>query len=266
MRGVQRQTSIRSDSSADLDTSSESKRKLILHFDQHNTIQVAMKLPYCQVTVEEGLNNFLTSAVWGKEDSNGKWQWVSNEPSIDRPPKEPDAITYFKYMEKKEPTDRVKFKKGLANFVNESATEHPFKPFFDLYLENLRYGSHTHVNNKSNDSETPCNTIQSKDKDNNSLYHLILPSFFEMIRQLQEQEREFTIILRTMGIESQRFLDTVRAVFQGEHPNFQDIKPIHINDSIGRIIRLDNEIQLEIGGQVYKGDQAIYKKLTSMKG
>lgn len=265
MRGVQRQTSVRSDSSADLDsTTTESKRKLILHFDQHNTIQVAMKLPLAQVTVEEGLNNFLTSAVWGKEDENGNWQWVSNEPSIDRPPKEPNAITYYKYMEKKVPNDRVEFKKKLVNFVNESDTK--FKPFFDLYLENLRYESQTLVNNNSHDGETPCNTIQSKDKDNNSLYHLILPSFFEMIRQLQQQEREFTIILRTMGIESQRFLDTVRAVLQGKHPNFKDIKPIHINDSIGRIIRSKKQIKLEIEGQVFEGDLAIYKKLTSMKG
>ena len=48
------------------------KRKLILHFDQHNTIQVACMLPGRSVTVEEGLNNFLTTAVWGKvEMTNG---------------------------------------------------------------------------------------------------------------------------------------------------------------------------------------------------
>lgn len=125
------------------------KRKLILHFDQHNTIQVACTLPGRRITVEEGLNNFLTSVVWGKEvegsasttsttntnnnnndydvdddqentrssassNSSGgvsSWKWVSNEPRLTKPPNEPDAITYFKYLEKKivkSPEDRAR--------------------------------------------------------------------------------------------------------------------------------------------------------------
>lgn len=73
------------------------KRKLILHFDQHNTIQVACMLPGRTVTVEEGLNNFLTTAVWGKV-VDGEWIWISNEPQLLKPEDEPDAITYFKYL------------------------------------------------------------------------------------------------------------------------------------------------------------------------
>lgn len=76
------------------------KRKLVLHFDQHNTIQVACTLPGRRITVEEGLNNFLTSAVWGKEIDD-KWVWISQEPQIHKPENEPDAQTYFKYLEKK---------------------------------------------------------------------------------------------------------------------------------------------------------------------
>lgn len=87
------------------------KRKLVLHFDQHNTIQVACTLPGRRITVEEGLNNFLTSVTWGKEVGEDRWQWVSNEPRLTKPPDEPDSITYFKYLEKKivkSPEDRAR--------------------------------------------------------------------------------------------------------------------------------------------------------------
>lgn len=87
------------------------KRKLILHFDQHNTIQVACTLPGRRITVEEGLNNFLTSVAWGKEVEEERWQWVSHEPRLTKPPGEPEAITYFKYLEKKivkSPDDRAR--------------------------------------------------------------------------------------------------------------------------------------------------------------
>lgn len=97
--------------------SNHKKRKLILHFDQHNTIQVACTLPGRRITVEEGLNNFLTSVVWGKEvvvdgdTHDTSWQWVCQEPRITKPVGEPDAITYFKYLEKKvvkAPEDRAR--------------------------------------------------------------------------------------------------------------------------------------------------------------
>lgn len=97
MKVIQHQTSVDTDQSA-ANAEPASKRKLILHFDQHNTIQVAYTLPDSPVlTVETGLNNFLTSAVWGKEIDN-KWVWACNEPQLTRPVNEPDAITYFKYL------------------------------------------------------------------------------------------------------------------------------------------------------------------------
>ena len=199
----------------------ESKRKLVLHFDQHNTIQVACTLPDRQVTVEEGLNNFLTSAVWGKEIDN-EWVWISNEPQLFRPIGEPDAITYFKYLEKKivkKPIDRIEFKRKTCMFVYEAPGD-KFRDIFDFYLQSLTYKHSEH----SHDEDLPCNTIPSGNVSNKSLYNLILPEFFDMIRRLQNKGREFSIILRTMGIESDNFLQTVRLVFNGQHRDFKDLK------------------------------------------
>ncbi len=80
--------------SSEADLTTIPKRKLILHFDQHNTIQVASSLPDRHLTVEEGLNNFLTTACWGKETYDNGWTWVSNQPQMNKPINQPDAISF----------------------------------------------------------------------------------------------------------------------------------------------------------------------------
>ena len=296
------------------------KRKLILHFDQHNTIQVACTLPGRRITVEEGLNNFLTSVVWGKE-INGQWQWISKEPQMYKPNGEPDAVTYFKYLEKKivmKPDDRAELKKQTCKFVNNEPGI-IFKEFFDLYLEKLTYDhnwnqemtsldeenesdladkvyyynnmlrrksdtssisslslssdSNLNTNSKNIDSKAhdkillPPNTIPADDPTNKSLYHLILPDFFDMIYRLQKENRNFTIILRTMGIDSQNFLDTIRPVIEGKHRDFKLIKPMKINPNIGHIKRYPNDrIELELDNEIYSDEESIYKKLCSLEG
>jgi hypothetical protein len=294
--------------SIDLDTSPIPKRKLILHFDQHNTIQVVSSLPGRHITVEEGLNNFLTSACWGKEtnDGMGEWQWVSDQPQINKPQGEPNAITYFKYLEKKivkTPDDRPELKKQTSKFVYDEPGI-KFKEFFDLYLQSLTYqknynqltailddienlvesSDETDNNNNNNNNNShhkcledsiesrhnvrlPSNTIIGGNHQNTSLYHLILPEFFDMIRRLQKDNREFTIILRTMGIESKTFLDTVKPIFEGKHRDFKDIKPIKINTQIGKIERSENDkIKLIIGDETFDNDIDIYNKLSSLTG
>lgn len=58
----------------------------------------------------------------------------------------------------------------------------------------------------TNKKKLPPNTIPAGDPSDRSIYHLILPEFFDMIRRLQKANREFAIILRTMGIDSHNFL------------------------------------------------------------
>jgi hypothetical protein len=88
-----------------------------------------------------------------------------------------------------------------------------------------------------------------------------------MIRRLQKDERDFTIILRTMGIDSLNFLDNVNEIIDGKHYLFPDIKPMKINRNIGHLKRYDDDkIELEMDGEVYKGDENIYNKLSSLTG
>ena len=259
------------------------KKKLILHFDQHNTIQVACNLPTRKVTVEEGINNFLTSVLWGKEKDN-QWVWLSTEPQLYKPKNEPDAITYFKYLEKKivkSPEDRVELKTRTCKFVYEEPGI-KFREFFDLYLKKLTYSSNWECEDKiENENEEslftlknglkeykcPPNTLPDNDDTTNTLYHLILPDFFDMIRRLQKDKRNFAIVLRTMGIDSQNFLDTVRPVIEGKHRDFKDLDPIKINPNIGEIKRdLNDKIELHMDNEIYSDEEAIYNKLNSLEG
>ena len=295
------------------------KRKLILHFDQHNTIQVACTLPGRRITVEEGLNNFLTSVVWGKEVDDGSWQWISHEPAMYKPANEPDAITYFKYLEKKLVSngldERLELKKRTCRFVYDEPGAR-FRDFFDLYLQGLVYdrdwldkhGAHIEFddqrdvektfyynNNKeraasasstfstnSGDGEEggggggggrrgrvrlPPNTIPADDPENKSIYHLILPDFFDMIGRLQRQRRSFTVILRTMGIDSLNFLETMRSTLASGVFASVLSAPLSVNMCVGQLRRYENDrIELEMDNEVYRDDEAIYDKLCSMEG
>jgi hypothetical protein len=121
-------------------TTFESK-KLILHFDHHNTIQVACTLQDRPKTIEQGLNTFLASSVWGVEDANGEWLCISDKPQIKRPFNQPTAITYFRYLEKKcvtTPEDRPELKRQTSNFV---LTKHgqQFRDIFNTWLNKLVY-------------------------------------------------------------------------------------------------------------------------------
>jgi hypothetical protein len=88
-----------------------------------------------------------------------------------------------------------------------------------------------------------------------------------MICRLQRDERDFTIILRTMGIDSSNFLDNVSEILDGKHQLFPDIKPMNINRNIGQLKRYDGDkIELEMDGETFKDQRSIYQKLNSLTG
>jgi hypothetical protein len=88
-----------------------------------------------------------------------------------------------------------------------------------------------------------------------------------MIRRLQKEKRNFAIILRTMGIDSKNFLETVKPVIEGKHRDFKDILPMKINPNVGQIKRdINDKIELHMDDQVFTEEEEIYKKLNSLEG
>lgn len=176
------------------------------------------------------------------------------------------------------PDDRVELKKRTCQFVYEEPGI-KFREFFDLYMQKLTYSKKWEcedkiefdplftIKNGLKEYKLPPNTIPDNDDSTNTLYHLVLPDFFDMIRRLQEENRNFAIILRTMGIDSQNFLDSITPVIEGKHRDFKDLQPIKVNPNIGQIKRdLNDRIELHMDNQIYSDEDAIYNKLSSLEG
>lgn len=62
------------------------------------------------------------------------------------------------------------------------------------------------------------------------LYHWILPSFFQLLRDLVQEGGEFAILFRTFGTDLPRVLNAVsRALNQGAHPLFPDLPDLKVS-------------------------------------
>lgn len=61
------------------------------------------------------------------------------------------------------------------------------------------------------------------------LYHWIIPSFFQLLKDLAAEGREFAILFRTFGTDLPRVLSAVsKAVNHGAHPLFPDLPDLKV--------------------------------------
>lgn len=231
------------------------KRKLILHFDQHNTIQLACQYP--KRNIKEGLNKFLTSLLWG-EEIDGKWVWRCDAPQLEKPNAYRNASTYYKHLERQyvvNTTDRRKLFEKTNKFTDKGHDGEQFRPYFERYLASIRC---------TNDNYRDDNTINDEDNPQ-ELYYLVLPVFFDLIKKLRETNYEFTIILRSYGRDSDSFLKAVQRHVQRE--NFNDLNVNMVIGSFERDEKDVNKILLRLNeNEIYEGDISIYNKLNSLTG
>lgn len=72
------------------------------------------------------------------------------------------------------------------------------------------------------------------------LYHWILPSFFQLLKDLAQEEMEFAILFRTFGSDLPRVLRAVsRALNEGAHPMFPDLPDLKVN--LKRVLSLSHK-------------------------
>lgn len=61
------------------------------------------------------------------------------------------------------------------------------------------------------------------------LYHWILPSFFQLLKDLAHEGREFAVVFRTFGSDLPRVLRVVqKALNDGAHPLFPDLPDLKV--------------------------------------
>lgn len=221
----------------------EQKRKLVLHVDLNNTVLVS-DVVQSQSTVA-ALDYFLTTVTWGRMGPNGKWEWVSDSPSLLPPCK--GAVSYYSQF-----GDVGRFTAGPGR---------RFQGVLEEHLNLLCWPEGV-----KGDREL---SIKGED---GRLYHWILPSFFQMLRDLVQEGRDFAIVFRTFGCDLPRVLRVMSKVLtQGAHPLFPDLAnlKLSVNMTPGKIRCNKKGIVLSRGEDRVSskdGERGLYQYLSSAEG
>lgn len=219
------------------------RRKLVLHVDLNNTILVSDAVTG-QGTVA-ALDYFLTTVTWGKMSQHGKWEWLSESPSL-LPPCD-GAVSYYSQFGR------------IPGFT--SAAGQRFRGVLDEHLDLLRWPE-----------DIKGDTELSVKGEDGRLYHWILPSFFQLLKDLVQEEREFAILFRTFGTDLPRVLRAVsRALNQGAHPLFPDLPDLKlsVNMTPGKIRCSKRGIVLsraEDRVSTRDEERGLYQYLSSVQG
>ncbi|XP_024147793.1 uncharacterized protein si:dkey-32e6.3 [Oryzias melastigma] len=217
-------------------------RKLVLHVDLNSTILVSDAVT-AQGTVA-ALDYFLTTVTWGKMNK-GKWEWLSDAPSL-LPPCS-DAVSYYS-----------QFGRTLS-FT--SAAGKRFRGVLDEHLQMLRWPEGV-----KEDKEL---SIRGED---GHLYHWILPSFFQLLRDLTQEGQEFAVVFRTFGSDLPRVLRAMnRVLTEGCHPLFPDLPELKLNVDMnpGKIRCNKKGVVLTRADQNWStrdGERSLYQYLSSLEG
>ncbi|KAG7235211.1 hypothetical protein INR49_030614 [Caranx melampygus] len=172
-----------------------------------------------------------------------KMEWLSDSPSL-LPPCQ-DAVSYYCQYGR------------TYNFT--SAAGRRFRGVLDEHLGLLRWP-------EGEDKEL---SIKAED---GRLYHWILPSFFQLLKDLAQEGREFAILFRTFGVDLPRVLKAVhRALNEGVHPLFPDLPDLKlsVNMTPGKIRCSKRGIVLSRAEErvsTQNGERGLYQYLSSVQG
>ncbi|CAN9515880.1 unnamed protein product [Ophioblennius macclurei] len=218
-------------------------KKVVLHVDLNNTILVSDAVTG-QGTVA-ALDYFLTTVTWGRRSKHGHWEWLSDSPSL-LPPCS-DAVSYYSQFGR------------TPGFT--SAAGKRFRGVLDQHLDLLRWPE-----DAKGDQE-----LSAKGEDGR-LYHWILPSFFQLLRDLRQEGVEFAVVFRTFGTDLPRVLRAVsRVLNEGAHPLFPDLPDLKMSVDLtpGKIRCSKNKITLsraEDRVSTRDGERGLYRYLSSVQG
>ncbi|XP_076469116.1 uncharacterized protein LOC143299671 [Babylonia areolata] len=213
-----------------VDGGSGPRRKLVLHVDLRNTILVADSVT--NVAVEQALNAFLTGATWG-EEKEGRWEWVSDQPSI-KPPAQ-GKVTYYKFLERqlvRTPSERTVLRLATGDFTSTPIGT-MFRTDFLRHLASLKW------NYGEEKGEHRLLTMAGTD---GQRYHYILEGLYRLIQHLHEAGRDFALVIRTYGLDAPNALASLAHGVKGHHPGFPRPMPVPVNRATGNIRRPERDV------------------------
>ncbi|XP_074139368.1 uncharacterized protein LOC141551530 isoform X2 [Sminthopsis crassicaudata] len=214
-------------------------KKLVLHMDINNTIFVS------DSATGEGpkaaLSSYLSSVCWGHFNQEGKWQWLSELPSL--LPPTPDASSFSSIF-------------GRHTKFISSTLGHPFQSLFSSYLQLLEWPGQP-------------NSVFSVLGEDGRHYHRVLPAFFKLLAGLSQQGRRFAIIFRTFGKDLTSLLQTTHSALQGQHPQFSALKELPVDLRPGKIRCSSNKVMVSRGKESvssWPDARVVYDYFSAMEG
>lgn len=200
--------SLRGAQAAEIEMVSREKRRLVLHVDVNETIMIGD--PVAGLDYQASLNNVIAKAAIVKSGLSGDvWHDGSAlDPSLRPEGSEPPPLLsdfhlpeghtpYFKTYRRHKDWPAFRFTEpGMPGEI--------YRPIFEKMQALLKW---PHEPNKELAPHG---------------HHLLLPSFFHTIRELQRRGREFSLVVRTYGTDLPEIAVAISAFASGRHPSFPD--------------------------------------------
>jgi hypothetical protein len=260
-----------------------SKPKLVIHLDINGTIMPAD--PIKSKHVESMLNIHLSKQAFVKEDTNGEKVWWDGSPfhKGDKPPLLPQ-FRYSRHIQDhyKEGEDDIgnshhphpsqvqDYRNAICdgiggdNFTQNDEPGHIYKRELLDMIKALEW-------RYEGIDENVVNTLTLTD--GNKRMNLFVPSFLELIRHLNEEDRAFVFVIRTFGSDIPRIIPALNMIAEGVHPGLRLKGCINRptwqgkltrNQSSGRHHQLDiHAIESSSTNQIITGGDLILKFLNS---
>ena len=207
------------------------KPHLILNFDINKTIILGDKSK--KLDIESGVKSCIVDYAWGiYDESTKKWNLTENYLSYKRP--KPNLHNYYYYMKNKYPLKAEeeipdKDERYIKNKEIKKIRDDLFLEFLDKgqpgeklystymeYLQKLKIPENIMQEINKNNSKYP---LFYKDLFYNS-YIYIFHSFFRLMIELQKNNRIFSIIFRTFGLDFDNVIKEFNSFCEGGHPIF----------------------------------------------
>ncbi|KAJ0036427.1 hypothetical protein NQD34_005104 [Periophthalmus magnuspinnatus] len=182
-----------------LSSMSVPRRRLVLHIDLNHTVLVSDAVTGLGTVA--ALDAFLPGVTWGRMHK-GQWEWLSDVPSL-LPPCA-GAVSYYSQF-------------GRTQHFTSSSTGRRFRAVLEEHLELLRWPPDTEAD--------PDLSVRGED---GRLYHWILPSFFQLLLDLDSERSDFAIVFRTFGSDLPRVLRAVSRALTHGHPLFTNLTQLKL--------------------------------------
>ncbi|KAL3136782.1 hypothetical protein ABBQ38_005496 [Trebouxia sp. C0009 RCD-2024] len=188
------------------------KARLVLHFDINKTIIMTDKAQGSGL--DQMINMLLSECAWGRLEPGPLWVPVGRL-ATDRPASDPQLMSYRIFLDSF--LLPIKVGKGAALEALNTAIKAERQKLKRVFTEAGQPGDMFRgVFEKLREKLMRAPTTGCQ--------HRILPSFFELLKHLQSQGRDFTIVFRSFGDDISEVVEEMNAFATGQHPSYPEVR------------------------------------------